>query len=206
MVSDGWFLSFGCKAKCLNPCCNGRWSLTIENWYLNIVGSLNPCCNGRWSLTMWGQSECKYLIISLNPCCNGRWSLTSIWIKTPSHSILVLILVVMEDGLWRVRVPRKKVVLCLNPCCNGRWSLTHVSNEGNAFACLNPCCNGRWSLTKTPTQVKTAIVLILVVMEDGLWHSNYERAQRVSLNPCCNGRWSLTRFAEKRKELNTALS
>ena len=37
---------------CLNPCCNGRWSRTIET--LTQYGNakrLNPCCNGRWSRT-----------------------------------------------------------------------------------------------------------------------------------------------------------
>ena len=36
---------------------------------------------------------------SLNPCCNGRWSRTFFIINLKIKYIMVLILVVMEDGL-----------------------------------------------------------------------------------------------------------
>ena len=109
---------------------------------------------------------------SLNPCCNGRWSLT----------------------VWYFSKTSFRGDLCLNPCCNGRWSLTSVCPCLAWRNCLNPCCNGRWSLTIWHTQIRHLCVLILVVMEDGLWPPqaciNY--ALNLSLNPCCNGRWSLT--------------
>ena len=66
-----------------------------------------------------------------------------------ANNIIVLILVVMEDGLVRRKTKlSKKSVEGLNPCCNGRWSRTnilvflHLKVIG-----LNPCCNGRWSRT-----------------------------------------------------------
>ena len=49
-----------------------KYTVVVEH---PAFGSLNPCCNGRWSLT----HEDNFTIakLSLNPCCNGRWSLTS---------------------------------------------------------------------------------------------------------------------------------
>ena len=38
--------------------------------------------------------------------------------------LVVLILVVMEDGLRRARHHQSLRRLGLNPCCNGRWSQT----------------------------------------------------------------------------------
>ena len=39
-------------SKCLNPCCNGRWSRTRHSsGCIRCCRSLNPCCNGRWSRT-----------------------------------------------------------------------------------------------------------------------------------------------------------
>ena len=41
---------------------------------------------------------------SLNPCCNGRWSSTSRLYTRVLLGIVVLILVVMEDGLVLIKV------------------------------------------------------------------------------------------------------
>ena len=60
--------------------------------------------------------------------------------------LLVLILVLMEDGLGQTLVDRVYNALCLNPCFNGRWSRTVVGT----------------------TTAPTPQVLILVLMEDGL--------------------------------------
>ena len=110
--------------------------------------SLNPCCNGRWSLTPQ-KSHCekeKQKVLILVVMEDGLWLLN---VLSYSRIMNVLILVVMEDGLWRVSV------VCIwtcpwrvNPCCNGRWSLTCFIWSG-------------WGLIPQ--------VLILVVMEDGLW-------------------------------------
>ena len=70
----------------------------MENYFLEK--SLNPCCNGRWSLTYYKEDGSDWSWSSLNPCCNGRWSLTFLVIQTPDfEGGHVLILVVMEDGL-----------------------------------------------------------------------------------------------------------
>ena len=40
------------RGKCLNPCCNGRWSRTKTMSQITVgKDGLNPCCNGRWSRT-----------------------------------------------------------------------------------------------------------------------------------------------------------
>ncbi len=41
------------RFQALNPCCNGRWSLTPSMSASSRSGTrLNPCCNGRWSQTI----------------------------------------------------------------------------------------------------------------------------------------------------------
>ena len=87
--------------------------------------------------------------------------------------------------------------LSLNPCSNGIWSLTHNFTSGNHYvkASLNPCSNGIWSLTLHSKQhFCTYRVLILVLMEYGLWH--WQGLPYLNppfcLNPCSNGIWSLT--------------
>ena len=180
----------------LNPCCNGRWSLTgtIRQAYGTL--GLNPCCNGNLRLSQMNKAElvpalswrrrfsvkmvsdlCCSLQLELprgclNPCCNGnlrlaRWTMPSS--LEHCHGI--------GDSRWKWSLTdsiTSSVMLTysLNPCCNGRWSLTNkeliVFPRGLG---LNPCCNGRWSLT---------------------WQESTSLMQEMGLNPCCNGRWSLT--------------
>ena len=64
----------------------------------NALASLNPCCNGRWSRTRPIVATRGVSQGSLNPCCNGRWSRTERE-NNMNKNIIVLILVVMEDGL-----------------------------------------------------------------------------------------------------------
>ena len=125
-----------------------------------------------------------------------------LWRRTLRHSfsrLSVLILVLMEYGLWPIaaKVIAKSSV-SLNPCSNGIWSLTFFfgSDCSREEFCLNPCSNGIWSLTVLswhywkwrigrhprctaigsltrlwlPYQRYPA-VLILVLMEYGLWPS-----------------------------------
>ena len=42
-----------------------------------VVSGLNPCCNGRWSLTVKTAALVK-APHCLNSCFNGRWSLTKV--------------------------------------------------------------------------------------------------------------------------------
>ena len=37
--------------RCLNPCCGGRWSQSLEIKFSTRAEHfcLNPCCGGRWS-------------------------------------------------------------------------------------------------------------------------------------------------------------
>ena len=59
---------------------------------------LNPCSNGIWSLTLYGLNTRQNSVMCLNPCSNGIWSLThSFDISLTEH--IVLILVLMEYGL-----------------------------------------------------------------------------------------------------------
>ena len=132
----------------LNPCCNGRCSLSIVgNGRNGNLISLNPCCNGRCSLRTQMVKFIPFLL-SLNPCCNGRCSLRRVVEAFLQQSKAVLILVVMEDALWVE---------------DWDWQ-----NEKRIR--LNPCCNGRCSLSRRKkAQDEEGAVLILVVMEDALW-------------------------------------
>ena len=103
---------------------DGLWPATNGSLHRCRKG-LNPCCDGRWSLTGIATNSWTATLTGLNPCCDGRWSLTGFSFELKFNNIYVLILVVMEDGLWQVVSVRwwtqKK---SLNPCCDGRWSLT----------------------------------------------------------------------------------
>ncbi len=110
---------------------DGLW---LETLYTPTILSwgLNPCFNGRWSLTCFFLVASDGAEIGLNPCFNGRWSLT-LFLSMKTDSFKVLILVLMEDGLWQLAEPRFPANLekCLNPCFNGRWSLTIKNNMAN---------------------------------------------------------------------------
>ena len=137
--------------RCLNPCSNGIWSLTPELQHQEVYWyqGLNPCSNGIWSLTICGKTI-RQAKESLNPCSNGIWSLTARNRPPPcERHVRVLILVLMEYGLWPGNGRRwLNGRLSLNPCSNGIWSLT-LSRWVNLQRpyCLNPCSNGIWSLT-----------------------------------------------------------
>ena len=144
-------------------------------WDGNERSSLNPCFNGRWSRTInW-----KYDIqarLCLNPCFNGRWSRTSVYC-TIFGGAVVLILVLMEDGLGRPsHYWDGNERSSLNPCFNGRWSRTiNWKYDIQARLCLNPCFNGRWSRTSVYCTIfGGAVVLILVLMEDGLGPQGFD--------------------------------
>ena len=110
----------------LNPCSNGIWSLTqsVRTPSGLVRQSLNPCSNGIWSLTSNGDVKTASAT-GLNPCSNGIWSLTQRLMEQGRSSITVLILVLMEYGLWQITCFIKtKELICLNPCSNGIWSLT----------------------------------------------------------------------------------
>ena len=84
---------------CLNPCSNGIWSLTwLQSYGRRGLRRLNPCSNGIWSLTEMS-SLLRTLVFCLNPCSNGIWSLTPLSSRW-GWGGLVLILVLMEYGLW----------------------------------------------------------------------------------------------------------
>ena len=124
----------------------GLWRVSVE--YYLALASLNPCSNGIWSLTL----KTITMVIrnnSLNPCSNGIWSLTILAGTRIVVSRSVLILVLMEYGLWRLRnIPVDYMSKGLNPCSNGIWSLTRLQPpKGWGDFGLNPCSNGIWSLT-----------------------------------------------------------
>ena len=143
-------------------------------------------------------------------------------------TIKVLILVVMEYGLWRNTGRLFKTTLRgLNPCCNGIWSLTSMELGAGRKAhvlILVLMEDGLW----LPIQSRRAsthvlilvlmedglwlcafcglilfiIVLILVLMEDGLWPDTAKvlGVEMNRLNPCCNGIWSLTHYEQKQRK------
>ncbi len=182
---------------------------------------LNPCCNGRCSLTLcplWIRSRCTWVLI-LVVMEDALWLCP--W-RPLLPSPLVLILVVMEDALWLILKGMRfieRTVLILVVMEDALWQGLIVS-EPHSLGSLNPCCNGRCSLTCETESAKGIawIVLILVVMEDALWQWNpyrnayphcvlilvvmedalWQKYHKLnvefdeSLNPCCNGRCSLT--------------
>ena len=139
VMEDGhWHGKFSVLVQdshCLNPYCNGRWSLTEEVSFDNPFGlCLNPYCNGRWSLTHLGWSS--LFIWRLNPYCNGRWSLTVLNLNKYNYGNLVLILIVMEDGHWQRRRKTsgtRQYVLILIVMEDGHWPNKEVEYKGKTY-------------------------------------------------------------------------
>ena len=107
----------------------------------------------------------------LNPCSNGIWSLTG-QIISPQVWIIVLILVLMEYGLWPL--PRRDArtwAVSLNPCSNGIWSLTFTVMPIRQIICVLILVLMEYGLWRRPHVLPDAVlkVLILVLMEYGLW-------------------------------------
>ena len=135
---------------------------------------LNPCCAGLWSLTNFLQnkncSNRKVLILVVLDY--GLWLCFLKRIRT--MRVTVLILVVLDYGLWLI-IPQQNDPdnPRLNPCCAGLWSLTdkEVRLRWELLKSLNPCCAGLWSLTLRlrSNRGPWSRVLILVVLDYGLW-------------------------------------
>jgi len=173
MVSDSLRSGSGSKRKYVLILVLMEYGLWHRHdaYFTNYWGCLNPCSNGIWSLTwlchLWSPPARR-----LNPCSNGIWSLTG-QSMTATSGELVLILVLMEYGLWPCRTrPSAHVSASLNPCSNGIWSLTGTKwPVWNISSSLNPCSNGIWSLTRSVSE---------------------KVVELPCLNPCSNGIWSLT--------------
>ena len=146
----------------------------------------------------------------------------AVFLTMASRRSWVLILVLMEYGLWhRFWEDRHQDDFRLNPCSNGIWSLTMRSAPGSqpseSVLILVLMEYGLWPMTHAhklrestvlilvlmeyglwlwhSTMIKGFIsVLILVLMEYGLWLSWRDLYVRLflGLNPCSNGIWSLT--------------
>ena len=69
----------------------------------NVQLGLNPYCSGRWSRTFTIMSLILSCL-SLNPYCSGRWSRTGNAQRFSNVRIVVLILIVVEDGLVQEKV------------------------------------------------------------------------------------------------------
>ena len=127
----------------------------------------------------------------------GLWHAASSSVMVGLNRVLILVL--MEYGLWPgIIMTSNPGTASLNPCSNGIWSLTKMFLDLSVSSWrLNPCSNGIWSLTKTYlAECFGKAVLILVLMEYGLWRrrSEFIAAARSGLNPCSNGIWSLTKM------------
>ena len=125
----------------------------------------------------------KCIAARLNPCSNGIWSLTCHSRDDQRRSRRVLILVLMEYGLWPMPLDSPPLDWdCLNPCSNGIWSLTPRLSflDRSVSLGLNPCSNGIWSLTVHFNWGRpSGPVLILVLMEYGLWHARVHAYARI---------------------------
>ena len=84
----------------------------------------------------------------------------------------------------------------LNPCFSGGWSRSSKSFlQKQNISSLNPCFSGGWSrrITNYESDKTAALVLILVLVEDGLGvlrQKQYMTSNKHSLNPCFSGGWS----------------
>ncbi len=111
-----WLYGRVSRQRCwisLNPCCNGRCSLTLgwndqgETWIFVLI--LVVMEDALWLF----QNGIFWVIgCSLNPCCNGRCSLTNLFIPKQLR-LGVLILVVMEDALWHFYFTPKTQTKCV---------------------------------------------------------------------------------------------
>ena len=133
---------------------------------------LNPCFNGWCTLTNWSnvQEFTPYLVLILVLMDDALWRLVN---GIAKGRLTVLILVLMDDALWRTaKYTWGSVQDSLNPCFNGWCTLTP---EINCF------------------DIPVNEVLILVLMDDALWLSkNIMQVDPKSLNPCFNGWCTLT--------------
>ena len=149
MVSDYGIICTRKLQTCLNPCSIGIWSLT-RGWPWGDEGSKEVLILVLMEYGLWPRREpTASWAAGLNPCSNGIWSLTLMY------------------GSRRSSKRRS-----LNPCSNGIWSLTGGMGKGVPAVGLNPCSNGIWSLTQSWAEsLRAQLVLILVLMEYGLWPS-----------------------------------
>ena len=138
----------------LNPCSNGICSLTVSSSAQKegMLLRLNPCSNGICSLT--DRERCSQdQKRSLNPCSNGICSLTNTQTTWSIRTSRVLILVLMEYALWRLRQllsSQSDVVLILVLMEYALWHF-HNGSFKHIIHSLNPCSNGICSLTKPRT-------------------------------------------------------
>ena len=93
-------------------------------------------------------------------------------VKYGTSDFAVLILIIVDNGLVpKIRQNMPELSCCLNPCCSGQWSSTvRVILKKWWIPCLNPCCSGQWPRTYQDSNSSrcNASVLILVVVDNGL--------------------------------------
>ena len=111
-----WEWKVCCKSFCcLNPCCNGIYSMSCSYSYVSCWSCLNPCCNGIYSMSVMqianNFSERVLILVVME---YTQWVYELLW--RYSESTCVLILVVMEYTQWeteQILVLRKSWVLIL---------------------------------------------------------------------------------------------
>ena len=64
-------------------------------------------------------------MVRLNPYCSGQWTRTQCEPCANMSFMLVLILIVVDNGLVHTRLSSIKLAACgLNPYCSGQWART----------------------------------------------------------------------------------
>ena len=84
---------------CLNPCCSRQWYRTsLLRFHSLRQFCLNPCCSGQWSRTLLRSVELlgMLLVLILVVVDNGLVQIIS---GAQRNDLLVLILVVMDNGI-----------------------------------------------------------------------------------------------------------
>ena len=147
----------------------------------------------------------------LNPCFSGIWSVSGGGREGVRHFGGVLILVLVEYGLWAKSLSWEttaSAVLILVLVEYGLWDYLCRKYRKTPRPCLNPCFSGIWSVSQLSIRVRRPRgVLILVLVEYGLWVFQPGVGATVvwtRLNPCFSGIWSVRAvesFASREKAL-----
>ena len=89
----------------LNPYYNGKYSMRYSKSKKTMQEcSLNPYYNGKYSMSSTFSSQWSQSNSCLNPYYNGKYSMRQFWNSKCSTFFDVLILIIMENTLWEVKI------------------------------------------------------------------------------------------------------
>ena len=92
-------------------------------------------------------------------------------VKYGTSDFEVLILIIVDNGLVpKIRQNMPELSCCINPCCSGRWSRTYFSavNHNYLWVLILVVVEDGFILLLRCSHLWEQRVLILVVVDDGL--------------------------------------